>query len=176
MATIMNFVNVIGVILVFCLCVLGGFTVYSLIRMNAKEEKNKPVQKYSSPYPFYTQSLYSKNNDNNPEIYKIEQRINKLTEAIQNIETLLDIVSTSPEFEESFDKTIPEQIQEIRDIAEKCKTCKNFEYEIQVKDIKDVYDTTQPDGTIRSIPKNTEYKITIGDDPNQMSSGTTVQL
>lgn len=133
MSTVMNFVCVLGAILIFCLCVCGAFFLYFLIKHGVDtcgEKKEMPHINSWYPNngaPFRSYDTYSTNRVVG---VAFKTDVEKLEERVLKLETLL-------EFDDEIDITIPEEIQNLRDEVE-VLTRRVNELEDEVNDINDI--------------------------------------
>jgi len=140
MSTVMNFVCVLGAILIFCLCVCGAFFLYFLIKHGVDtcgEKKETDIDSmHPSPFrlynyygvPFSSHDIYSPNR-----VAKValDSDVEKVRERVSKLETLLEYDDNE------IDITIPEEFQNLHDEVE-VLTRRVNELENEVNDINDI--------------------------------------
>jgi len=120
MSTVMNFVCVLGAILIFFLSALGAVVLYVFIKHHDEIQEKK----YSGQKPAYTNysAGYVGVNRETPntipyELSDIRSRIAELENKMCDVETILE-VGDHGDFECDFTTTIPEDIQNLRNEVE----------------------------------------------------------
>lgn len=181
-----NFVSVLGILLVAAFVVMGIYYLVSVLRgyfaMIRQEKTYRSQYNYSS----YANRVNRETPDTTPyELYKIRSRISELENKINDVETILE-VGDHGDFECDFTTTIPEDIQNLRDEVETLTRSVNDLKEKQDDFIRLVGDLQEKQNCLESYykgvrqvagvaydkVKNIEKKITVGDNPNNMTSVT----
>lgn len=188
MSTVMNFVCVLGILLIAAFVVMGIYYLVSVLRgyfamirqektyrsqYNCSADRVNPVIPNTTPY----------------ELRNISSRISELEDEMEDIRTILE-VGDHGDFICNFTTTIPEDIHNLRNKIETLtRSVDDLKYKQDdfirlVGDLQEKQDClTNYYRSVRQIAgiaydkvKTVETKITVGDDPNEMSSTTTSEV
>lgn len=152
---LLSVLAVIGILLLACILGVGIVLIKDVMELNQfyyipSDSKDVSIVDVVKKHEKLIQQLYL---DRDEDVNKFADEIDSLNERIKTLKNDVSLVDM------------------VKDLQERCDTL----YEMMVDRIMDINELRYSINAAKADRRNSEYKITVGDDPNQMQTGTTVQ-